>query len=218
MTTGRVGGRAVGAVVRTPYIALEGAEGSGKSTQAALLAAALGAELTQETGGTAIGQRLRAVLHDTDVHDLDDRAEALIVAADRAQHFAQVVLPHLAAGRPVVSDRSVYSMLAYQGYGRGLDLAELRRLNDWAMHGRWPDLIVFVQAPPDVTAARLGARELDRFEQAGADFHTRVLDGYHAMAEADPEHWVVIDRGGTKEEVAAAVLAATTAHLPELDR
>ena len=169
-----------------PYVALEGAEGCGKSTQAALLAAALGAVLTQETGGTAIGQRLRAVLHDTDVDDLDDRAEALIVAADRAQHFAQVVRPTLAAGRPVVSDRSVYSTLAYQGYGRGLDLAELRRLNDWAIDGLWPDLIVFVQAPPDVTAARLEARELDRFEQAGDDFHARVLAGFRAMAEADP--------------------------------
>ena len=114
------------------YIALEGAEGCGKSTQAALLAAALGAVLTRETGGTAIGERLRAILHDVDVDDLDDRAEALLTAADRAQHIAEVVAPALAAGRHVVSDRSVYSTLAYQGYGRGLDLDELRRINDWA--------------------------------------------------------------------------------------
>ena len=120
------------------YVALEGAEGCGKSTQAAILADALGAVLTRETGGTPIGERLRAILHDTTVTDLADRAEALITAADRAQHIAHVVRPALAAGRSVVSDRSVYSTLAYQGYGRGLDLDELRDINDWAIDGLWP--------------------------------------------------------------------------------
>jgi dTMP kinase len=98
------------------YIAFEGAEGCGKSTHARLLADALGAVVTRETGGTRVGERLRDILHDTTVVDLDDRAEALIVAADRAQHMAHVVRPALASGRSVVSDRSVYSTLAYQGY------------------------------------------------------------------------------------------------------
>ncbi|MDF2733067.1 MAG: tmk, partial [Desertimonas sp.] len=129
-----------------PYIVLEGAEGSGKSTQAAMLAASLDAVLTQETGGTAIGSRLRQILHDNDVVELDARAEALIAAADRAQHLAEVVIPALRAGRTVVSDRSVYSTLAYQGYGRELDLAELRRLNDWAVQGVWPSLVVYIEA------------------------------------------------------------------------
>lgn len=203
---------------RPPYIALEGAEGGGKSTQAARLASALDAVLTQETGGTAVGRRLRAVLHDNAVVDLDARAEALIAAADRAQHFAEVVLPALESGRTVVSDRSVYSTLAYQGYGRQLDLDELRRLNDWAMHGVWPDLVVFIEAPAEVVADRLLQRELDRFERAGEEFHQRVLDGYHAMAAADPERWVVIDVHGTIDEVAAAVADAVRTRFPSLVR
>jgi dTMP kinase len=206
----------VSAVGRPPYIALEGAEGSGKSTQAARLAAALGAVLTQETGGTEVGKRLRQVLHDNDVVDLDPRAEALIAAADRAQHLAQVVLPALAGGRAVVSDRSVYSTLAYQGYGRRLDLDELRRINDWAMRGVWPDVVVFIEAPADVVADRLNRRDLDRFELAGDDFHQRVLAGYREMAAADPDRWVVIDAHGSIDDVAAAVAEAVDAHLPGL--
>lgn len=189
------------------YIAFEGPEGTGKSTQAALLATALGAELTRETGGTAIGQRLREILHDTAVDDLEWRAEALIAAADRAQHVAQVVLPALRSGRPVVSDRSVYSTLAYQGYGRGLDLDALRTINDWAIQGRWPDLVVFVDAPADVIAGRLNGRDLDRFERAGDGFHERVLHGFREMAEADPQRWLTISSDGPKDAIAAEILA-----------
>ncbi|MEY4606446.1 MAG: thymidylate kinase, partial [Actinomycetota bacterium] len=126
------------------YIALEGSEGCGKSSVAARLADTLGAVLTRETGGTAIGQRIRGILHDTEVGDLSYRAEALLAAADRAQHLHQVVRPALAAGRHVVSDRSVYSSLAYQGYGRQLPLDEVRQLNDWAVDGLWPDLVVLL--------------------------------------------------------------------------
>ena len=104
------------------YLAFEGAEGCGKSTQAARCAESLGAVLTRETGGTSIGARLRTILHDTTVENLAPRAEALMTAADRAQHIAEVVRPALDAGRSVVSDRSVYSTLAYQGYGRELDI------------------------------------------------------------------------------------------------
>ena len=190
------------------YIAFEGPEGTGKSTQAALLAEALGALLTRETGGTAIGQRLRDILHDNAVDSLEWRAEALITAADRAQHLAQVVIPALRSGRPVVSDRSVYSTLAYQGYGRGLDVAELRTINDWAVQGVWPSLIVFVEAPAEVIAHRLTGRELDRFERAGDEFHERVLQGFRSMAEADPDHWLTISADGTKDAIAAEVLAA----------
>ena len=139
-----------------------------------------------------------------------------MVAADRAQHFGEVVLPALAAGRPVVSDRSVYSTLAYQGYGRRLDLAELRRVNDWAMRGVWPDLVVFIEAPSDVVAERLGRRELDRFERAGDDFHQRVLDGYHALIAAEPDRWAVVDVHGTIDEVAAEVQRVVTERLPQL--
>jgi dTMP kinase len=187
------------------YIAFEGTEGSGKSTHAKRLAESLGAVITRETGGTPIGERLRAILHDTAVDDLDDRAESLIVAADRAQHFAQVVHPALDAGRDVVSDRSAYSSLAYQGYGRGVDLDELRTINDWATNGRWPDLIVFLDVDVDVMVARIAKRELDRFERAGHDFHTRVVDGFRAMATADPARWITVRPDGPKDDVAEQV-------------
>ena len=190
------------------YVALEGAEGCGKSTQAARLAAALGAELTRETGGTLVGERLRAILHDNDVTDLADRAEALIAAADRAQHLSRVVRPALDAGRSVVSDRSVYSTLAYQGHGRGLDVDELRRINDWAVEGLWPTHVVLLDAAPDELAARLHGRDLDRFERAGAEFHERVVSGYRAMAAAEPQRWRVIDATGDPDTVAARVLAS----------
>jgi len=111
--------------VTAHYIAFEGAEGSGKSTQAARLAEHLHAVLTRETGGTEVGTRLREILHDTDVSNLAARAEALMTAADRAQHIAEIVKPALDAGRSVVSDRSVYSAIAYQGYGRELDVDEV---------------------------------------------------------------------------------------------
>lgn len=202
-----------GSTRRGAYLAFEGAEGSGKSTQARLLAERLGALLTQETGGTAVGQRLREVLHDREVTGLDARAEALIVAADRAQHLAEVVLPALDRGDTVVSDRSVYSMLAYQGYGRGLDLDELREINRWAIHDVWPDLVVYVEAADDVVAARMAKRQLDRFEAAGDDFHQRVAAGYRQLAAADPDRWIVVHSNGTKDETSAKIAELVTARL-----
>lgn len=190
---------------RPVYIAFEGSEGCGKSTQARRLADALGATLTRETGGTPVGQRLRAILHDTDVIDLDDRAEALIVAADRAQHVARIVRPALDAGRSVVSDRSVYSTLAYQGYGRGLDVDELRQLNEWAIGDTMPDLVILLRVPDDVARERMERRELDRFERAGDEFHARVDAGFRAMADADPGRWAVVDASAPLDEVAAAI-------------
>jgi dTMP kinase len=190
---------------RPVYIAFEGAEGCGKSTQSRRLAESLDAVLTRETGGTDVGQRLREILHDTDVTDLDDHAEALIIAADRAQHIARVVRPALERGRHVVSDRSVYSTLAYQGHGRGLPLDELRTINDWAIGDLWPDLVVLLRVPDEVTRDRLRKRELDRFERAGDEFHTRVDAGFAAMAEADPPRWVVVDATAPVDDVAHVV-------------
>jgi len=195
------------------YIVLEGSEGCGKSTHAQRLAAALGAVATRETGGTPIGERLRAILHDTTVLDLDDRAETLIVAADRAQHMAEVVRPALSSGRHVVSDRSVYSTLAYQGYGRGLLLDDVRRINQWAMGDIWPDLVVLLTIPADVTAERMRRRQLDRFEQAGGDFHARVDRGFAEMAAGEPERWAVVDASNSKEAVAAAIRTAVNERL-----
>lgn len=191
------------------YIALEGAEGCGKSTQAARLAEALGAVLTRETGGTSIGQRIRAILHDTTVTHLAHRAEALLTAADRAQHLEELVAPALAEGRHVVSDRSVYSTLAYQGYGRGLDVEEVREINRWAIGDRWPDLVVLIDTAPAVLEKRMRSRQqLDRFEQEGDEFHQKVRDGFRHMAAADPAHWVVVDGAQGRDDVFTALRRA----------
>lgn len=195
------------------YIAFEGAEGCGKSTHAARLAETLGAVLTRETGGTTIGQRIREILHDTTVIDLSHRAEALLAAADRAQHIDQVVAPALAAGRHVVSDRSVYSTLAYQGYGRRLPLEDVRRINQWAVDGLWPELVLLLEAAPEVLERRMRGRQLDRFEQENDGFHDRVRDGFRDMAERDPEHWVVIDGAMDIEQVAGAIRRAVADRL-----
>jgi dTMP kinase len=140
------------------FVVLEGGEASGKSTQAARLAERLDAVLTREPGGTAIGAGLRDLLLDARTTGLADRAEALLMAADRAQHVAEVIRPALAAGRHVVSDRYVGSTLAYQGFGRGLPVDELRRLSAWAAHGLEPDVIVLLDMPPALTADRVAGR------------------------------------------------------------
>jgi dTMP kinase len=192
--------------VTARFVAFEGGEGSGKSTQARLLATRIGAVLTREPGGTAIGARIRALLLDPASTGLDARAEALLMAADRAHHVAEVIRPALDAGTHVVTDRYAASSIAYQGYGRGLDLAEVRDLSSWATHDLWPDLTVLLDVPLAVTATRL-SRDLDRFEQEDASFHERLVEGFRAQAEADPEGWVVIDGTGTVDEVAATVAA-----------
>jgi dTMP kinase len=196
------------------YIVFEGAEGCGKSTHAARLAADLDAVLTRETGGTAIGQRIRDILHDTSVTDLAPRAEALLTAADRAQHIAQVVAPALAAGRHVVSDRSVYSALAYQGFARSQSVDEVRRINEWAVDGHWPQLVLLIDVDPGLLEQRMRKREhLDRFEQEDIEFHERVRDGYHRMAADEPQRFVIVDGSGEKDVVAATVRAAVRERL-----
>jgi dTMP kinase len=197
---------------RGRLIALEGREASGKSTQAELLAEALGALLTREPGGTATGDRVRALLLDRDAGRIDPRTEALLMVADRAQHVSEVVEPTLSSGRWVVTDRFSASLLAYQGFGRGLDVAELRRLTSWATGGLWPDLTVLLDVPPDVAASRR-RRELDRLEREEADFHQRVAAGYHALAAADRATWAVVDGLGEAADVAGRVLAVVTERL-----
>ena len=192
------------------YIAFEGAEACGKSTQAALLADRLGAVLTRETGGTAVGARLRAILHDNAVTNLSARAEALMTAADRAQHIVEVVTPALEAGQNVVSDRSLYSTLAYQGFGRQLPVEELKQINDWATAGRWPQLVVFLDTPEEMITERLRKRDLDRFETAGEAFHQRVIQGFRTMAGLEPERWITIDGHGTIGEVEDTIVVALT--------
>ena len=187
------------------YVALEGAEGCGKSTHAARLAAALDAVLTREHGGTSIGVKVRAIVADPANTELTAKAEALLIAADRAQHLAEVVEPALARGQHVVSDRSAYSSLAYQGYGRGLPLDVVRAVNEWAIAGRWPDLAILIDVPAGVLAQRLRHRVLDRFEREPAEFHQRVMAGFREMAAAEPGRWAVVDGDAPPDAVQAAV-------------
>ena len=196
--------------MRGRFVVFEGGEGSGKSTQAARLAERLGAVLTLEPGGTEVGARLRAVVLGDGAPGLAPRTEALLMAADRAQHVAEVVRPALEAGRHVVSDRYSGSTLAYQGYGRGLDLDELAGLSRWAAEGLEPD-VVFLLDVDQATAAARRCRPRDRIEAAGDTFHQRVVAGYLALAAADPARWVVVDGSGTVEEVAARVWSAYVA-------
>jgi dTMP kinase len=197
-------------------IAFEGGEGSGKSTQARLLAERVGAVLTREPGATALGARIRRLVLDDsgETGEVAPRTEALLMAADRAQHVAEVVGPALATGLSVVTDRYVYSTLAYQGGGRGLDVGELAALSRFAGAPE-ADAVVLLSAPLALRAERL-AGVLDRIERAGEAFHQRVEATFEALAAADPARWLVVDGSLGVEEVAAAVWAGLTARLPDL--
>ena len=190
------------------FIAVEGADGTGKSTQARLLAERLGALFTREPGGTPLGEQIRDLVLDPASEAPVDRAEALLMAAARAQHVDLVVAPALAAGRDVVSDRYVASSIAYQGHGRGLGAGSVAEVNEFATGGLAPDLVVLIEMAPPLAGRRLGddrEGELDRIEQAGDDLQAVVADAYRAMATADPGRWVIIDGDGTVDEVAARV-------------
>lgn len=195
------------------FVAFEGGEASGKSTQAAMLAARLGAVLTREPGGTLIGGHIRALVLDPANAAIDPRTEALLLAADRAQHVREVVEPALVAGRHVVSDRFSGSTLAYQGYGQGLDRSELSWLSTWASGGLEPDVVILLDVDPSAAAGRQVGQALDRLESRRSDFHDRVRAGYRALAAADPERWTVVDGSASADEVATRVWDAVSSRL-----
>jgi dTMP kinase len=186
---------------RGAFIVFEGGEGCGKSTQAARLADAIGAVLTREPGGTRAGEQIREILLDPGLAGLDARAEALLMAAARAEHVASVIEPALEAGRHVVCDRYTPSSLAYQGYGRGLDLDMLRDISAWATGALEPDLVFLIR-----TSTPRVSDQADRLEAEGDEFHARVAAGYDALSQ-DP-HWRIVDGDGTIEEVGARVQQA----------
>ena len=174
------------------FVVFEGGESVGKSTQANWLASSRGVDVAFQPGGTRLGQELRNLLLGRPGIRLDALTEALLMAADRAQHVAETIHPALEAGRDVVCDRYVGSSLAYQGYGRGLDVEMVRRLSEVATGGLWPDLIILMDMDPERARSRGGGGS-DRFEALGMDFHRRVREGYLDLAAADPEHWAVVD-------------------------
>ncbi len=197
------------------FIAFEGGEGSGKSTQAARLAARIGGLLTHEPGDTPLGAAVRALLLDAHALDITPRAEALLMAADRAQHVVDVIRPALEAGRTVITDRFSGSSIAYQGYGRQLPPGEIRGLSEWATHDLWPDLTLLLEVPAAVAEARMGGTR-DRLEAAGEAFHRRVHDGFLTQAIADPDRWVVIDGTQSEDDVADQIWQIIAMRFPDI--
>lgn len=192
------------------FIVFEGGDGVGKSTQATLLADALLAQgrevvLTFQPGDTPAGAVLRKVLLDPDSGELCPRAEALIYAADKAQHVYQVVLPALQRGAVVISDRYVDSMLAYQGAGRELQPERLEQIGRWATYDLLPDLTVLLDLDPQAGLATI--EQKDRLESAGDGFHRRAREHFLKLAAEDGAHYLVIGARRPVAEIAAQVLA-----------
>src|SRR3954452_14899125 len=190
------------------FISLEGIDGSGKTTQAKLLAKALGEEavLVREPGGTETGERIRQVLKDPNL-ELDPLAELLLFCAARAELVAQVLGPARDAGRDVVCDRFSDSSVAYQGAARGLGAGRVEEICDLATGGVWPDLTILLRIEPDRAAKRIGRRKADRFEEEGIELQRRVAQGYDEIAQRHPDRVHVVDADGNRDSVHAAVLA-----------
>lgn len=203
------------------FVVFEGGEGSGKSTQMAafanwLRARGLEVVITREPGGTAIGDRIRDILLDKNASEMDARAEALLYAADRAQHVAEIIRPALEAGKVVVSDRFVDSSLAYQGLGRGLGVDEILSISEWATGALKPDLVFYLRVDPSAGLRRAGGNP-DRIEDAGLEFHDRVGAAYLELAKRWPGRFAVIDASRSKAEVHADVIREYESRLPATD-
>jgi dTMP kinase len=195
---------------RGPFVVFEGIDASGKSTHARRVAGQRHARFAFEPGDTDLGAGLRRWLLDAR-SPMSPETEALLMLADRSHHVHTVLEPTLAAGAAVVADRFYASTLAYQGYGRGVDLALLRAATDLAVGTCWPDLTVLLDVSLEVANERRARDHLDRFESADLAFHERVRQGYLEMASLGGAHWVVVDASGDEARVAAEVDSALAA-------
>ena len=198
------------------FIAFEGGEGAGKSTQEALLAdhlVARGYEVvrTREPGGTPAGEAIRAVVLSPKFEGLDDRAEALLFAASRGEHVARVIRPALERGAVVVCDRYIDSSVAYQGAGRNLGMDAVRELSLWATNALLPDLTIVLDIDPEIGLSRLHSR--DRLEGQPLDYHRRVRQAFLDLAAAEPARYVVIDASLDPSVMAEQVRDALAARL-----
>jgi dTMP kinase len=197
--------------VRGAFVTLEGGEGSGKSTQLALLAERLRAAdvpvtVLREPGGTVVGDRVRELLLDPAHAGLAARAELLLYEASRAELVAERISPRLDAGDVVLCDRFTDSTLAYQGYGRGLDLDGIATLNDWATGGLRPDLTILLDVDPALGLARATrSAGADRLEAEDVAFHRRVREGFLAIARESAGRVVVLEADAPAEELASTV-------------
>lgn len=209
---------------RGMFLSFEGGEAAGKSTQIAMLREHLvqerevAAELvltTREPGGTPLGEQIRELLLHGD--HVDPRAEALLYAADRAQHVASRIAPHLERGGLVLADRYLDSSLAYQGAGRDLDASQIGALSLWATDGLMPHRTILLDVPPEVIDERRDALSLDRLEQAGRAFHHAVRARFLELAQTEPDRFAVIDASRDRESVHRDVLAAIAPDLAAFD-
>ncbi|MEU4536196.1 dTMP kinase [Streptosporangium sp. NPDC023825] len=204
---------------RGMFVAFEGGEGSGKTTQSRLLAIWLrdqGFDVvqTREPGSTKVGMRLRAILLDAVHQGLSARSEALLYAADRAEHVEKVIRPALYRGSMVISDRYVDSSLAYQGAGRALDAEDVTMVNSWATGGLVPDLTVLIDTPPSVGLARLGGAA-DRIESEPLEFHERVRREFRALAAAEPDRYLVVDGTLPQNQISSIIQDQVREILPD---
>lgn len=198
------------------FVVFEGGEGGGKSTQSRLLKRRLQDDgytvgLTREPGGTEIGKTIRQIVLDAATGSLSPRAEALLFAADRAEHVDSMIMPALAAGQVMISDRYVDSTLAYQGAGRDLAQQDLRMINDFGSSALRPHLTVVLDVDPAVGLTRTVTGEfdgLDRMESESLEFHQRVRSTFLALAAADPAHYLVLDARQSVEDIHDAIVAA----------
>lgn len=207
------------------FITLEGPEGSGKSTQLSLLVAFLeesgySVVATREPGGTDIGDQIRDVLHDVRNTAMKPETEFLLYSASRAQLVREVINPALADKKVVLCDRFADSTIAYQGYGRGLDLEALRAITRFATGGLVPDItfLLDIDVQEGLNRRINGADEMNRLDLEAIAFHQRVRDGYHQMAAAEPDRWVVVDAGQSPEEIQRELRAITLERLGQTVR
>lgn len=203
----------MGTIHMGAFIVFEGVEGSGKSTQSKALIARLdeakrACRLIREPGGTPIGERIRDLLQGEDY--VSPLAELFLFNAARATLVDQVLRPALEANDIVVCDRYVYSTVAYQGYGRGLELDQVHDLNRIATSGLVPDLVVLLDLAPDQGFQRLSHRPLDRIEQEAGGFHQRVRRGYLELSRSDPDRWLVLDAVRPVDELSDAIWGRTS--------
>lgn len=188
------------------FIVLEGPDGSGKSTIANMLIAYLEEKgvksvLTREPGGTSIGEDIRKILLSNENDEMKNRTEALLYAAARAQHVEEKIKPLLEMDNIVISDRYVFSSLAYQGFARGVGIDEVMKINEFAMNNIYPDLILFFDISPEVALSRkFQGREADRIENAGDEFHKKVYKGYYEIIKKYKNNVVIINANGAVEE------------------
>ena len=211
------------------FITFEGPEGSGKSTQIARVSAWVREQgrdcvVTKEPGGTPISDRIRAILLDSAASNMDAMTELLLYAASRRQHVVEVIRPTLERGAVVFCDRYTDATLAYQGYGRRLDLGRLQTLNQWATDGLAPDLTLLYDIDEETGLARAHARNAEmtvdegRFEAEDLRFHRRVREGYLALEKAEPKRFAIVDARGTIDEVFTRTLDTLRARAPHLFR